>query len=65
MLKTITFNVLDKGSLDVQYQEEGGPAYSFDPAQLPAKLDALLPDVLKAAMVRVSELEAELESFKK
>ncbi len=55
MLKTITFTLLDNGSVEVQYQEEGGPVYSFDPAQLPSKLDALLPDVLKAALVRADK----------
>ena len=58
MLKTLTFHLLDNGSVDVHYQEEGGATTSFDPAQLPAKLATLLPATLTAALVRATEAEA-------
>lgn len=50
-MKSLTFHVLEDGSLDVHHQDEGGPTYSFDPAQLPGNLAALLPKALKAALV--------------
>lgn len=57
-LKTLTFHLLGNGSVDVHYHEEGGATTSFDPAQLPEKLAALLPTTLTAALVRATEAEA-------
>lgn len=58
-MKSLTFNVLDDGTLDVHYQlAEGQPIYSFDPAQLPDHLGKLLPKALTAALAAKTTAEA-------
>ena len=57
-MKYLNFNVLDDGTLDVRYLlGEGEPEYSFDPAQMPTHLDALLPKVLTAALAAKTAAE--------
>lgn len=57
-MQTITLYLHDNGLLDCHYlAAEGAMTVSFDPAQTPDKLKALMPAALKAALAKASAAE--------
>lgn len=59
-IKSVHFHLLEDGTVDCHYQEHGGPAVSFDPAQIPAKLAEVIGELVTAQQTALVTKDAQV-----